>query len=95
MPLDICMCAGGDCPQKDSCLRFTGAIYGRQDFFGTPPYSQMTGECVFYMDERPTEAAVRRQAHKLWEHDGAPEGKELEYWARAESYLINIRRNKL
>ena len=93
MPLDICMCSGGNCPQKDSCLRYTGAVYGRQDFFGTPPYSPITEECVYYMDDRPTEAAIRKQAFKLWQHDGSPEGKEMDYWARAEDYLHALKRN--
>lgn len=94
MSFDICMCAGGNCPQKDTCLRFTGAVYGRQDFFGIPPYSHITLECVYYMDDRPSEEAVRKQAYKLWQHDGCPEGKESDYWSRAESYLLELKRNK-
>ena len=94
MPLDICMCSGGNCPQKDTCLRFTGAIYGKQDFFGIPPYSPITQECVFYIDETPSEEAVRKQAKKLWQHDGYPEGKESEYWQRAETYLLELKRNQ-
>ena len=94
MSFDMCMCAGGNCPQKDTCLRFTGAVYGRQDFFGIPPYSHVTLECVYYMDDRPKEDAIRKQAYKLWQHDGCPEGKESDYWSRAESYLLELRRNK-
>jgi hypothetical protein len=54
MPTDICMCTGGDCPQKEHCLRFTGAIYGRQDFFGTPPYLQHPNQCEYFLDDRPS-----------------------------------------
>ena len=30
------------------------------------------------------EAAIREQAYYFWEQDGRPEGRETEYWARAE-----------
>jgi hypothetical protein len=33
------------------------------------------------------EEAVRRTAFFLWEQDGRPEGRELEYWTRAEEQL--------
>ena len=29
------------------------------------------------------EAAIREQAYYLWEQDGRPEGREMEYWQRA------------
>ncbi|MBL7816779.1 MAG: DUF2934 domain-containing protein [Saprospiraceae bacterium] len=93
MSSNKCMCSGGHCPQKDSCLRFTGAVYGRQDFFVVPPYSPVTEECVYYLDDRPTENAIRKQANKLWKHDGCPEGKEMDYWMQAETYLLELKRN--
>lgn len=30
------------------------------------------------------EAAVREQAYLLWEQEGRPSGREMEFWARAE-----------
>ena len=30
------------------------------------------------------DAAIRSIAHRLWEEDGRPEGRDLEYWLRAE-----------
>ena len=31
---------------------------------------------------------VRERAHALWEADGRPGGRELEYWLRAERELL-------
>ena len=33
------------------------------------------------------EAAIREQAYYFWEQDGRPEGRETEYWERAEVAL--------
>jgi len=33
------------------------------------------------------EHAIRERAHALWEADGRPEGREQEYWYRAERLL--------
>lgn len=33
---------------------------------------------------RPDDAAIREQAYYFWEEDGRPEGRETEYWTRAE-----------
>jgi hypothetical protein len=30
---------------------------------------------------------IRERAHSLWEADGRPEGREQEYWFRAEQML--------
>ena len=30
------------------------------------------------------DAAIREQAYYFWEQDGRPEGRETEYWARAQ-----------
>ena len=30
------------------------------------------------------DSAIREQAYYLWEQDGRPEGRETEYWTRAE-----------
>jgi hypothetical protein len=90
MPTDICMCTGGDCPQKQHCLRFTGAIYGRQDFFGTPPYLQNPNKCEHFLDDRPSPDAVRVQAYFFWQQAGCPSGRDMSYWLRAEAYLLEL-----
>ena len=33
------------------------------------------------------DAAIREQAYYLWEQDGRPEGRETEYWMRAQVSL--------
>ncbi len=30
------------------------------------------------------EQQIRERAHALWEADGRPEGREMDYWLRAE-----------
>ena len=30
---------------------------------------------------------IRRQAYKLWEDDGRPEGRHDEHWSRAEQHI--------
>lgn len=92
MPFDICMCLGGDCPQKEHCLRFTGTVYGRQDFFGTPPYISDTKHCDYFMDDRPSHALIRQQAYLFWQQEGCPDGKGVDNWLRAEAYLLELRR---
>ena len=34
------------------------------------------------MDEQ--EDQVRRRAHELWENEGRPEGREMDFWLQAE-----------
>ena len=92
MPADICMCSGGDCPQKTHCLRFTGAIYGRQDFFGTPPYLQNVGNCASFLDDRPSQEAIRAYSYTLWEQAGGLNGNDEAHWLCAEAELLNRRR---
>lgn len=93
MPIDISMCPGGECPLKDNCLRFTGVIYGRQDFFGTPPYLNQIGDCSYFIDDRPAQEAIQHQSYAFWQEDGCPDGEDLTYWFRAEMYLIELKRN--
>ena len=37
------------------------------------------------MDER--EEMIRRRAHELWEQEGRPEGREMDFWLQAESEI--------
>lgn len=34
---------------------------------------------------RPDEATIRQRAYLLWEEEGRPEGRETEFWMRAEA----------
>lgn len=86
--MDICMCAGGECPQKTHCLRFTAVVTGRQDFFGIPPYLNSQTACTFFMDDRPSQIAIRLQAYLFWEKGGCLQGKNVDYWHQAETYLL-------
>ncbi len=36
---------------------------------------------------KPTEEHIRIRAHELWERAGSPEGREDEFWHRAEKEL--------
>lgn len=47
---DISMCAGGDCPKKQQCYRYTATANPmRQSYFGVLPYNSDTNSCVYYM----------------------------------------------
>jgi len=35
----------------------------------------------------PADDQIKRRAHELWEQAGRPEGRELEFWHRAEREL--------
>lgn len=37
-------------------------------------------------DPKRTEL-IRERAHRLWEEDGHPEGREADHWARAEAEI--------
>lgn len=37
--------------------------------------------------EQPTDDQIRLRAHQLWEQAGRPEGREDEFWHRAEQEL--------
>lgn len=86
--MDLCMCTGGDCPQRQQCLRFTGEILGRQDFFGMPPYLQSSKQCPYFLRDKSTQEAIRQKAYLLWQQAGCPNGNDLLYWLQAEG-LIN------
>ncbi len=90
--MDITRCSGDDCPKKESCLRFTAAVHGRQDFFTPPPYDTTTANCTYYINDQPTEDEIRKQAYHFWMQDGCFEGYDTEYWLRAKDYLVKIRR---
>jgi hypothetical protein len=95
MPYDITMCKGGDCIIKENCIRFTGIIYGRQDFFGSPPFDKISKKCEHYLDDRPKEELVRQYAYQLWQQQGCLGGNDLEFWYKAEQELITKYRNSL
>ncbi|HNF14530.1 MAG TPA: DUF2934 domain-containing protein [Leptospiraceae bacterium] len=87
MPYDICMCPGGDCPQKKHCLRYTGKVRGRQDFFGSAPFDKKTGLCDHFYDDRPKHDQIQELAYWIWEEKRRPASKDLEIWLEAEKIL--------
>jgi len=34
-----------------------------------------------------TQDRIREEAYRLWENDGRPEGKEMDYWLAAEKKI--------
>jgi len=93
MPYDITMCSGGDCTLKDHCIRFTGAVYGRQDYFGSVPFDETTKNCQYYLDDLPNDERVREYAYQLWQSRGCPEGDDLGIWLLAQNELLAKNRN--
>jgi len=39
------------------------------------------------MVQHHDEAAIRERAYLLWEQDGRPDGRDMEFWTRAEVSL--------
>lgn len=77
---DITLCDGGDCPLKNACFRYTAAILGRQDFFGSPPFVGM--DCEHFLDNKP-QISVR--AYQIWLESGKPAQEHLSHWLQAEN----------
>jgi hypothetical protein len=89
MPNDITHCAGQSCRLQETCLRYTGYVYGKQDFFTSSPYNVATHHCDYYWDERPTEEQVRQLAYQLWEKSGYQQNSALAHWFQARKQLID------
>jgi hypothetical protein len=93
MPYDVTHCVGQDCPLKETCLRYTAAIVGRQDFFTSAPYNFLTHSCELFWDDRPTELAIRQLAYALWQNSGDHQNNALADWSQARQQLIDNLRN--
>ncbi|BAY11820.1 DUF2934 domain-containing protein [Calothrix sp. NIES-2098] len=91
MPYDIIMCPGQSCPIKHDCYRFTSEILGRQDFFGTDPYSFSTNSCEYFISNRPDEDSIRLKAYEIWQKSGYADGKSVEHWLQAERELTGLK----
>ncbi len=87
------MCIGQKCPVKENCLRYTGTVYGRQDFFGSLPFNFEKNLCDFFIDERPTSEQISELAYLYWQKSGTPTGSDNEFWLKAENDLIERKRN--
>jgi hypothetical protein len=44
------------------------------------------------LEARPTKQAISARAHELWEQEGRPSGRDLEFWLQAESEISERRR---
>jgi hypothetical protein len=40
------------------------------------------------MEQQALEARIRERAHRLWEQEGQPEGRDREHWAEAERQVM-------
>jgi len=49
MSPDITMCEGTDCPNKETCYRFTAKPSDYQSYFMKPPIKE--GKCEYYWGE--------------------------------------------
>jgi hypothetical protein len=98
MLYDQCACDGGDCPLRARCLRYRGERLGRQDFFGSPPFDRVSGECEHFVDVAtldPTDEQIRTRAYYLWVAAGKPEGRAEEHWLEARRALESLRNRSL
>jgi len=93
MPYDVLMCNGGKCTLKTNCLRFTGIILARQDFFGSPPFDSSNNSCVHFMSDRPSSEKISKRAYLIWLENNCQVNKDVEYWLKAECELIDRIRN--
>lgn len=93
MPNDITHCCGQDCPLQDTCLRCTGVVFGRQDFFTHLLYDVVANHCDYYWDDRPTEEKISQLAYQFWVNSGYQQGKALAHWLQARTQLIDNLRN--
>ncbi|MDP3274771.1 MAG: DUF2934 domain-containing protein [Deltaproteobacteria bacterium] len=97
---DRTLCSGDGCPVRARCLRFRLVAYGRQSYWGTPPYDHALGVCAYFEDVvtlAPTEHDVRTRAYHLWLAAGR-KGDADAHWARAERELsaaFELRREPL
>ena len=88
---DLTLCPGGECPSRNRCHRFRAVAHGRQDSFGSPPWSAATGTCDSFSDIArlaPSEETIRMRAFHLWERAGHPEGRASAHWDQAERDLL-------
>jgi hypothetical protein len=93
MPYDITRCCGQDCSLQETCLRCTAFVYGRQDFFTHLPYNFASSDCDYYLDDRPTEEAIRQRAYQLWEKNACQQNNDVANWLDAQKQLIDNLRN--
>ncbi|TAH19128.1 MAG: DUF2934 domain-containing protein [Cytophagales bacterium] len=82
--LDITLCSGGNCPTKQNCYRHTAEFFGRQDFFGSPPYATTIGHCDYFLSNIEQ---IRKQAYLIWLAKGSPEGQDEAIWIEAEKEI--------
>lgn len=45
-----------------------------------------------HREARRTKEEIRTRARELWERNGRPEGRDLEFWLQAESEIIDRNR---
>ena len=93
MTHNITHCCGQNCPLQETCLRCTGKVFGKQDFFTRLPYNFDTAHCDYYWNDRPAEEAIRQLAYQLWQTSGCTYNNDLQYWFQARQQLIDSLRS--
>jgi len=83
--LDITLCYGLECLQKYECYRHTAVHYGRQDFFGSPPFDKKTNSCELLMSNKHQ---IEQIAYFIWIDEGKPNNCETIHWQKAIKKLI-------
>ncbi|WP_410708294.1 DUF2934 domain-containing protein [Bradyrhizobium sp. BWA-3-5] len=48
-----------------------------------------------HMEARRAKDAIRTRARELWEQNGRPEGRDLEFWLQAETEITNRRLSEM
>lgn len=82
------LCPGDRCPIKQDCFRFTRKAYGRQNYFGSPPYNFTNQTCEYFIPPpKPTEQDIQVHAYHLWQRMGCPQGQDAAIWQQARQEL--------
>lgn len=83
---DLIVCTGDNCPLKEDCYRFTAEIYGRRDFFTTPPYEQASFSCQYF---KTNYVQIQQTAYLIWLEENCPDGQSENHWIKAKKQIID------
>jgi hypothetical protein len=55
---------------------------------------ELRGKLRRRLDARRTKQAISTRAHEIWEQNGRPADRDLEFWLRAESEIIERKQQR-
>ena len=55
---------------------------------------ELRGRLRRRLDARRTKQAIGARAHEIWEENGRPADRDLEFWLRAESEIIERKQQR-